>query len=204
MDRLITVGLGFAIGLSLAGVAAADPYSDASAAWQRGDYASAIRVIRPAAERGSADAEYWMGLAYDSGRGAPLNYSEAARWYRLAAEQGELGAEQNLGLAYAMGKGLPQNYGEAVKWFRKTAARGEPLGQSALGFAFGRGDGVPRDFVQAYMWLTLAISRLQTTQSDQRATVLKFRAGLAAKMSPAEIASAERLARSWVPSPVTR
>ena len=54
-----------------------------------------------AAEQGYADAQFSLGLMYDSGQGVAQNYVEAAKWYRRAAEQGEAAARNNLGIMYA-------------------------------------------------------------------------------------------------------
>ncbi len=58
------------------------------AAYQRGDYATALREWRPLAEQGNTEAQYGLGVMYDKGRGVPRDHAEALQWYRKAAEQG--------------------------------------------------------------------------------------------------------------------
>ena len=53
------------------------------------------------------------------------------------------------------------------------------------------GRGVPRDYVQALKWLELA-----ATKGDKNA--LKSRDDVANKMTPAQIAEAQDLAREWM------
>ena len=53
---------------------------------------------------------------------------------------------------------------------------------------YKKGEGVPQDVVKAYMWYTLS-----TAQGDEAAA--KNREHIAAKMTPAQIAAAERLVR---------
>ena len=36
------------------------------------------------AEQGDAEAQYKLGVRYDTGDGVPQDHEEAARWYRLA------------------------------------------------------------------------------------------------------------------------
>ncbi len=60
-----------------------------------------------------------------------------------------------------------------------------------------KGRGVPQDYVQAHMWLNLAASRFP--QGTDRDMAVKIRDILAAKMTPAQIAEAQRLAREWKP-----
>ena len=57
-------------------------------AYNRGDYAAALREWRPLAEQGNVDAQYGLGLIYDLGRDVPEDNTEAVKWYRKAAEQG--------------------------------------------------------------------------------------------------------------------
>jgi len=70
-----------------AGSAWAD-YADGWAAFQRGDYATALREWLPLAEQGDVSAQYFLGDMYRKGLGVPENDAEAVKWYRKAAEQG--------------------------------------------------------------------------------------------------------------------
>ena len=63
--------------LSLAAPVAAGPLEDATAAYDRGDYATALRLLRPLADQGDAIAQFNLGLMYDQGQGVPQNYAEA-------------------------------------------------------------------------------------------------------------------------------
>jgi tetratricopeptide (TPR) repeat protein len=112
---------GLVLILMLTGGAAAGPFEDGVAAHERGDYATALRLWRPLAEQGTADAQYKLGVMYAKGRGFPQDYAEAAKWFRLAAEQGDADAQFDLGFMYERGEGVPQDYAEAVKWWRKAA-----------------------------------------------------------------------------------
>ena len=68
------------------------------AAYERGDYATAIRGFRKAADQGNAASQVNLGHAYAEGRGAPQDYQEALKWYRKAAEQGYVPAQVHLAL----------------------------------------------------------------------------------------------------------
>ncbi len=52
------------------------------AAYQRGDYATTIRELRPLAEQGVAEAQFLLGVMYDKGQGVPQDYAEAVSWQR--------------------------------------------------------------------------------------------------------------------------
>ena len=65
-------------------------------AYERGDYATALREMTPFAEQGNAIAQYGLGLIYANGEGIEKNLTEAMKWYRKAAEQGNENALNNL------------------------------------------------------------------------------------------------------------
>ena len=71
---------------------AAGPLEDADAALRRRDYATAVRLIRPLAEQGNANAQYNLGTFYDNGLGVPLDKVRAYMWFSLSAAQGREGA----------------------------------------------------------------------------------------------------------------
>src|SRR6266508_100629 len=94
---------------------------EALAAYKRGDYATALREVRPLAERGDTRAQVALGALYEKGKGVPQDYTEAVKWYRRAAEQGDANGENNLAAQYAKGQGVPQDYAEALKWYLLAA-----------------------------------------------------------------------------------
>jgi TPR repeat protein len=83
----------FVLVLSFAAPVAAGPLEDATAAYYRGDFATALRLLRPLAEQGDAAAQYNLGQMYLLGHGVPKNNAEAVTWYRKAADQGDAAAE---------------------------------------------------------------------------------------------------------------
>jgi uncharacterized protein len=116
------------LAINFAGLVSARPFEDAAAAtaaYGKGDYATAERLLRPLAEQGDADAQNILGLMYYSGQGVPQDYAAAATWFLKAAEQGDTDAQYDLGVMYAKGEGVRQDYAAAVSWYRKAAERGK-------------------------------------------------------------------------------
>ncbi len=62
---------------------------------------------------------------------------------------------------------------------------------------YGKGLGVPQDYILAFMWFKLTASRYPP--GEDRDKVVKYRDIVAAKMTPAQISEAEKLAREWWP-----
>ena len=60
----------FFVAVSVNGPVAA-PLEDGIAAYGRGDFPAALRLIRPLAERGHASARAALGVMYGAGRGVP-------------------------------------------------------------------------------------------------------------------------------------
>jgi TPR repeat protein len=114
------------------------------------------------AERGSAEAQFHLGLRYANGEGPVRDYGQAAKWYLKAAEQNHVLAQFNLGTMYASGQGVHQNESEAEIWFGKAARQGDAGAQHCLGM--GRYRASIRDLpenmresrIEAYKWFILA------------------------------------------------
>lgn len=162
----VKMGLMAAVGaamlwLCLAVPALAGPLEDGAAAYERKDYATALRLWRPLAGQGHARAQFHLGGMYD------------------------------------IGQGVPQDDAQAVAWYRKTVDQGHADAQNNLGFMYGAGQGVPQDFVQAYLWSNLAAAALP--DGDDRKRAVNGRDMVAARMTPAQLAEAQRLAREWKP-----
>jgi uncharacterized protein len=161
------------------------------------DYAQALAYLRKAAAQGNADAQSGLGVMYTYGRGVPQDNAQAVAWLRKAAGQGSAEGEGRLGEMYVNGQGVLQDYAQAHMWLRKGAEQGNSLAQNSLGFLYETGKGVPQDFIQAHMWYNLAASDAQDAVGSE--TSSQMRDLVAAKMTPAQVAEAQRLAREWKP-----
>jgi len=124
-------------------------------AWQHGDYASAVAIWRPLAQKGDADAEFDLGQAYRLGRGVPVDLALAQLWLEKAADAGHLDAQTTLGLLlFDSG-----NRSGAMRWLKKAAERGEPRAMLVYGTALFNGDGVPKDPLAAYAYVSRAAAQ---------------------------------------------
>ena len=84
-----------------------------------------------------------------------------------------------------------------VQKLRTMAEGGNADAQANLGVAYANGEGVPQDGAEAHKWFNLAASK--STGEDQK-KFAELRDTIAAKMTPQQIAEAQRLAREWKPS----
>jgi TPR repeat protein/3-methyladenine DNA glycosylase Tag len=156
------------------------------------DYEEAAQWYRLAGEQGEASAQFFLGIMYQQGHGVPQDDKEAVRWHHLAAEQGDASGQDMLGLMYECGRGVQRDHREAVRWYRLAAEQGNASAQASLGLMYEKGQGVLQDYVQAHMWFNLA-------GVDGNAVAAERRGAVADKMTPEQIAEAQRLAREWKP-----
>ena len=127
------------------------------------------------------------------------DYATALGLFRPLAEQDLASAQSMLGRMYCFGQGVSQDYAAAVTWYRKAAEQGLVSAQSNLDRMYAEGRGVPQDYVQAHMWFTLAATRFPASEAERREDAVTNRSRIAAKMTAAQIAEAQRLAREWKP-----
>jgi uncharacterized protein len=136
----------------------------------------------------------------------PTNYNKGMRHYRPndaaaavrelkpLAEQGNAEAQFNLGSLYYQGWGVPQDYKEAAEWLRKSAEQGYIFAQVSLGSIYAEGvqGAIRQNYSDALMWFILAAG-----QGDMEA--MELRDTLTERMTPTQIAEAQRLAREFKP-----
>ena len=228
--RILLVLLALASPLSMAGGAVAGPFEDAQAAHSRRDYATALRLWRPLADQGNAEAQYALGFMYDGGQGVPKNYARAAKWWRLAADQGHTFAQYNLGTLYDNGNGVPQNKAEALKWYHLAAERGNDGAQFNVGVLHFAGVAVSENRIEAAKWFRRAADQghigaqaylglsyatglgvpkdnihaymwLSLAAARGDQDAISNRNRVARQMTPAQIAEAQKLAREWKSKP---
>ena len=172
--------------------AVAGPLEDANSAIQRGDFTLGMKLLRPLAEQGDAQAQSNLGGMYMAGQGVPQDEQAAVQWWRKAAAQGDAAAQYNLGVSYQDGRGVPQDSKEAVQWWRKAAAQGDGQAQVDLGVMYVKGQGVPQDVIRAFMWFSVAGT---ASSYDVGRVAMNYRDRVVSKMTAAQIAKAQEMAR---------
>jgi TPR repeat protein len=70
-------------------------------AYVQGDYATALRELRPLAEQGHPSAQFSLGLMYFTGEGVPPDLDRGMKWWRKADEQGNDQARTSLAILHA-------------------------------------------------------------------------------------------------------
>ena len=159
-------------------------------AWQRADYAAAVAIWRPLAEKGDADAAFNLGQAYRLGRGVPTNLGAAQTWFERAANKGHVDAQATLGLLLFQNGNQP----EGLKWLKAAAEQGEPRALLVYGTALFNGDSVAQDPILGYAYLSraaaqgLAPAKETLAQLDKLLPLEDRKKGLALAMAKAKAA----------------
>lgn len=131
--------------------------------WKKCDFnhiERGLAILRNAAEKGNADAQFTLGAIYAGGHydakepyfmdsndkfsytmlGGGIDLKRAAYWYSLAAQQGHNMALNNLGQAYRKGAGVEQDLVKATELIRKAAEQENPYAQLSYGDMFRDGE----------------------------------------------------------------
>jgi hypothetical protein len=95
---------------------------------------SMVTIERFAAERGDADAQYFMGEHRELGdSGLEKDFGKAREWYEKAAQQNHAAAQYRLGVFHEKGwAGLQPQLETAKAWYRRSAEKGYPQAQQRL------------------------------------------------------------------------
>ena len=121
-------------------------------AFNKQQYDTALKRLKPLAERGYPHALFALGNFYTIATGALRNDAQALRYYRRAAERGHPEAQYVLGAWYADGRGMQKDTAKAIVWYQKAATQGLGEAANSLGYLFENGAGVEADKKQATEW----------------------------------------------------
>ncbi|MGH6717903.1 MAG: tetratricopeptide repeat protein [Alphaproteobacteria bacterium] len=166
------------------------------AAYEQGDFQTALSEWRPLAEAGDARAQNLLGVMYGAGFGVARDDAIAATWFRGAAVQGDVRAQYSLGRLYRLGLGVARDPVEGARWIKRSARAGHVRAQGTLGALYARGEGVPKDLLRAYFWWTVAAA-------DGHLESAIAREDAAGMMTPHQIRVGNLLAEGWRREPAS-
>ena len=166
MRKLVIVTLFLSLG-----VAHAQSRQEASAAYERGDYAKAMELYLPLAEAGDGNALGNVGNMYAFGWGVPVDQAKAAEYWFKAAEKHVGTAMGNIANCYKAGTcGLKQDDALAAQWWKRAAEHRHAPSMLNLSTIYMNGDGLERDRVKGLAWASLAASNSASPQITEAAT----------------------------------
>jgi TPR repeat protein len=102
-------------------------------AYQRGDYAQALKLARPLAVKDDPAAMYVLGKLYETGQGTKRDDYTAVKWLAAASHKANYApAEYALARMYIDGRGVGKNQAKAREWLSAAAAQGHGESQRLL------------------------------------------------------------------------
>lgn len=147
------LGMGCLVDAATPPSAATPGYYELRARWS----ARPVAEIQADAERGQADAQFYLGRLLLDGIGMPKDAARALNWLRKAEAQGQVEALAELARCHYQGLGSPQDIPAALRAARDAAARGSAAGQNILAVMHSVGAGVPRNDAEAVrLWRAAA------------------------------------------------
>lgn len=133
MNSIVRLFAGFALlAICLPSAMAGTPEEDfrtGLSAFNRGDFAAAMRLWRPLADKNEARSQAGIGFMYHRGLGVKTDDVQAAFWLRKAAEQGQAEGQMMLGNLYFFGLGVQQSYPAAYAWCELAQDSGQAEAQ---------------------------------------------------------------------------
>ncbi|MEO6359321.1 MAG: SPOR domain-containing protein [Sphingomicrobium sp.] len=183
--------------LIVAAPVTAQSVGDGIDAWQKGDFAAAVKIWRPLAEAGDPDAAFNIGQAYRLGRGVPISLAAAQTWLLRAATKDHLDAQSTLGLLlFDSGNRLG-----GLRWLKTAAEKGDARALLVFGTALFNGDGVPRDPVLAYAYVSRAAAQ---GLAPAKATLADMDLMIPIEQRKKGVAMARAMATAPVPDPAPK
>ncbi len=129
-----------------------EQYQQGIDAIERHEFAQALKLLEPLAQKNDTRALFALANLYASGRGVLRDEAKAAELYSRAAECGHAQALYALGAICADGRGVPRNVGKAIECYEKAVEAGIPDAANSLGYLYENGVGIPPDRERAIEW----------------------------------------------------
>lgn len=108
------------------------------------------------AEKGNADSQFKVGLAYIQGTDVEQDTKKGWEWLMKSAESGSKYAQLTIGLAYVRGEMVEADLNKGYEWLLRAARQGEPTAQTLIGVFYLKGEVVQQDEEEAYKWFGAA------------------------------------------------
>ncbi|MGE8426594.1 MAG: SEL1-like repeat protein [Sphingobacterium sp.] len=114
-----------------------------------GKVSDAIRLLTIAADRGSADCQYFLGNIYTDADYEGMDIAKGKSFYEQAMTQNHAQAWNNWAFLYATAHGVEFDIVKALKGYQQAAALGEAQAMSNLGNWYYEGEYVEQDYALA-------------------------------------------------------
>jgi TPR repeat protein len=119
-----------------------------------------LAELQTAAEQGSAEAQFRLGVMHGNGDEVELDYATAVKWFSQAARQGHESALITLAWMYANGAGVDSNEAKARELYLLAADHGSAKAQYVVATLYRFAQyGVEKDIAKALHYYTEAANQ---------------------------------------------
>ena len=191
--------------LSFMPAAAFAGFDEGRKAYDKKDWTTAIKELRPLAEAGDDRAMIIIANMYNDGLGVVASHKESMRLYKRAAtEKNNPQAMDAVGAMYVSAIGVDENIKTALQWFQRSAMLGDQTGAFFYAMILAEGNKtapnqITPDPYNAYKWFRIAAAEKQNGVYQNSAT--KLAQGVAKKMLDADqVAKADKEVADWQPA----
>ncbi len=122
----------------------------------RATYGDALRWYFNTAEAGDAQAQFLLGLKYETGTDVARDLAEAANWFEKAARQGNLEAQFKFAALLERGQGRAADPIAAAQWYERAARNGFAPAQYNLGVLQINAASTDDQRIEGLVWLMKA------------------------------------------------
>lgn len=127
------------------------------AAYEKRDYATAIKELEPLAKKGNSAAQYHMGMVYMARAASnPQEVREMFEWFHKAAEQGHAESASMLSDLYGRGIMTREDPKKGIQWRLKAADLGHTQALVTLGDYHQNGLSMPSHGIMIKKNLSIA------------------------------------------------
>ena len=85
---------------------------------------SDVEILKAQSEEGNAEAKFFLGALYYSGKTVEQDFSKAIKLFQESSNSGYTSATYNLGVIYAKGRGVDIDEKKAFNYYKKAANDG--------------------------------------------------------------------------------
>lgn len=134
-------------------------WAEGADAYQRKDWPTALRELKPLADNGHVGALSRLGHMTLHGNGVAKDETAALALLLKAAEGGDALSQNTVGGMYFRGLGTPRDVPKALIWFNRAADQGQSNALNNLGQLYLSGNGVAKDEAKALELLRRAADK---------------------------------------------
>ena len=153
------------------------------------NYPLAMKWFSAAAEKGDAEAQYYIAYGYYHGMSVVIDKDKGNKYFALAAQGGEKYSLNYMGGRFRDGEGGAKNLPLAFSYFKRSAMQGVANAQYNLAECYLKGIGTKADPQAAYVWFSLA-------SAFGRESAMAPRDNLARQLPPPALEQAQHEAQS--------